>query len=53
MLNRVALYLQDAHDIRQGLEFVRMLSSEVLRPYGRQKAAWCGMRLYRWRPMRQ
>jgi 5,10-methylenetetrahydromethanopterin reductase len=23
MLNRVALYLQDAHDIRQGLEFVR------------------------------
>lgn len=48
MMARVALYLQDSHDLRDGLDYVAMRKRKGLKPYGRPKAAWCAMRLCQW-----
>ncbi len=53
MTERVALYLQDAHDLRDGLNYVQYAEKKVLKLSGRLKAGWCGMRLCRWRLMRR
>jgi 5,10-methylenetetrahydromethanopterin reductase len=53
MKERVALYLQDAHDLRDGLEYVHTPKKEVLRLSGKPKAAWFAMRSYRWQLTQQ
>ena len=50
-MQRVALYLQDSHDLRDGLDYVRYAERRALKPSGRQNPAWCGMQLCRWRLM--
>jgi hypothetical protein len=43
MSERVALYLQDAHDLRDGFEYVQYAEKRGF--------AWCGMLLFQWQHM--
>ena len=51
-MERVALYLQDAHDLRDGLDYVRMRNSAASKPSGRPNHAWCAMPSCLWLHMR-
>ena len=46
--DRVAVYLQDAHPIREGMEIARYAEDEGSTPSGRPRAGWCGRRRCRW-----
>jgi len=43
MKERFALYLQDAHDLRDGLEYVSTLKRRDLKRFGKRKAVWFAM----------
>lgn len=45
---RVALYLQDSHDLRDGLDYARYAEEKGFEAVWRQKAASCVMRSCRW-----
>jgi len=52
-MKRVALYLQDAHDLRDGLDYVRYAEQRGFEAVCRLNHAWCGMRSCLWLPTRQ
>ena len=48
---RVALYLQDKHPIRDGMDMPAMPNHGALRQSGRPKAGWCVTPSCRWPPL--
>jgi len=51
MKQRMALYLQDAHDLRDGLEYAQYAEKRGLKLFGRPKADWFAMQSFPWQPM--
>ena len=49
MFDRIALYLQDAHDLR-GSGHRQVRRRKALKLFGRLKADWFGTQLFRWQP---
>ena len=50
-MERVALYLQDSHDLRDGLDYVRYAEKAGFEAVWQAELASCAMRSSRWRPM--
>ena len=48
MTKPAALYLQDAHDLRDGLEYVRMLRKKALTLSGKLNPVSCEMLSSQW-----
>ena len=54
MKQRMALYLQDSHDLRDGLEYVKYAEKRGFEAvWQADKAGWYGMPLFPWQPMPQ
>ena len=50
--DRVALYLQDKHPIRDGMRYAQLAEEAASRPSGRRRAGSCARRPCRWPPTR-
>ncbi len=52
MKQRMALYLQDAHDLRDGLDYVRYAEEKGFEAVWQAESRWCVMQSYQWQHMR-